>query len=90
MKGLKLISNLVTEVKSNGSVTTRKPSTVSMSIDHRFAIDAQGLFMDMKSGVERETGLIRLELYAVYEDGEAEADAEELLNDTLKTLEDAE
>ena len=88
MKKNVLISNLVTEVKSNGSVTTRKPSTVSMSIDHRFAIDAQSLFMDMKSGVERETGLIRLELYAVYEDGEA--DAEELLNDTLKTLEDAE
>ena len=88
MKGLKLISNLVTEVKSNGSITTRKPSTVSMSIDHRFAIPAQSLYMDIKAGEERETGLIRLELYAVYEDGEAEINAEELLNGTLETLED--
>lgn len=90
MKNNVLISNLVTEVKSNGSITTRKPSTVSMSINHRFAIDAQTLFMDMKSGVERKEGLIGLELYAVYEDGKAKIDAEVLLNDTLKTLEDAE
>ena len=88
MKKNVLISNLITEVKSNGSVTTRKPSTVSMSIDHRFAIPAQSLYMDIKAGEERETGLIRLELYAVYEEGEAEADPKEIFEGTLKTLED--
>lgn len=88
MKNNVLISNLVTEVKSNGSVTTRKPSTISMSIEHRFAIDAQGLFMDMKSGAERKEGLIGLELYAVYEDGEEKESTEEIFKGTLKTLED--
>lgn len=88
MRNNVLISNLVTEVKSNGSVTTNKPSTVSMFIEHRFAIDAQILFMDAKSKIERTEGLIGLELYAVYEDGKAKIDAEEIFEGTLKTLED--
>ena len=69
MKNSVLVSNLITEVKSNGSVTTNKPSTASMSIDHRFAISAKSLFMDTKGGEEKEIGLVRLELYAVYDDG---------------------
>lgn len=76
MKQRKLISSEVAEVKSNGSITTKKPSTAAIAIDHRFAIDAQLLFLDDKAGKERETGLVSLELYAVYEDGEPEPEGE--------------
>ncbi len=72
MKNKTLISSQIEEVKSNGSIRTKKPSIVSVAINHRFAIEAQGLFLDIKSGIEREHGLVRLELYAVYEGGEEE------------------
>ena len=72
MKKRVLISSEVTEVKSNGSITTKKPSTVSIAVDHRFAIEAQTYFMDEKSGQEKETGLVGFELIAIYEDGEFE------------------
>ena len=58
--------NLVENVVSTLGTNSKKPNTVVMAINEDFIIDALGLFRDKKKGVERETGLVRLELVAVY------------------------
>ena len=75
----KLISTQIEEVKPNGSIRTKKPSTVSLAVDHRMAIDLGALALDFKQGHKLEDGLVGIELYAVYEDGKAEIDVPENL-----------
>ncbi len=67
-----LVSKKMYNVKPNGSINTRQPSSVSMEIDHRVATRAADLFMDNKANKPVETGLIGFELVAVYEDGKPE------------------
>ena len=78
MKKRELISSQIAEVKSNGSIVTKKASTSAMVISDRFAIDAQSLFLDIKEGIEREKGLVNLELYAVYSDGHEDPENAEI------------
>lgn len=59
-------SDRIETVDSRGGKRTKMPSTISLAVDHRFANEAQELLMDLKEGKTTETGLIGLELVAVY------------------------
>ncbi len=72
MKVEKIVSQQIEAVVPRGGIKTKKPSVVTMAIEHRFASNAYDLFEDRKSGTESETGLVALKLVAVYEDGEPE------------------
>lgn len=72
MTNKKQISTQIEEVKPTGSIRTKKPSTVSIAVDHRMATELSDLFMDFKEGHKREKGLVGIELYAIYENGEEE------------------
>jgi len=63
-----LKSETISTVDSRGSLRSRLPSTVTMSVSHRFAAEAQGLVIDLKDGITRESGLVGLKLIAVYAD----------------------
>lgn len=63
--------NLVENVIATLGTQSKKPNSVSMAINDDFVLDALGLFRDKKKGIERETGLVRLELVAVYVDEDA-------------------
>lgn len=67
-----VVSKEIDTVVPRGGIKTKKPSVISMAIEHRFASRAYDLFEDRKAGTEKKTGLIALELVAVYEDGETE------------------
>ncbi len=63
------ITGAIEEVRYNGGHSTRKPSTVTMTVSHKFAIEVADLMEDyIKAGIEPEQGLLRLELIAVYAD----------------------
>ena len=72
MEKRETVSTIMSEVRANGSISTRKPSTVTMQIGHRLANDAYGLFLDEQEDKKPITGLTGFELVAIYEDGEAE------------------
>ena len=62
----------ISEVDSRGSLKSKMPSTIKMSVGHRFGHEAQSLMLDLKEGITPESGLIGLKLIAVYADDEAE------------------
>ncbi len=59
-------SDRIDSVDSRGGKRTKMPSTISMSVNHRFANEAQELLMDLKEGKTPTEGLIGLELIAIY------------------------
>lgn len=67
-----LKSKAVEGVLPRGATATKKPSVITMAIDHRFAAEAYGYFEDKKEGKIPETGLIGFKLLALYEDGQTE------------------
>jgi hypothetical protein len=68
-----LITSKIEEVRYNGGHSTRKPSTVTMAVPHKFAVQVADLIEEYeKQGIEPEDGLIRLELVAHYADEETE------------------
>lgn len=67
-----VVSTRPIEVRSNGTIKTNKPSSVTMAIQHRFAVDASQFYLSAQENIEPETGLIGFELVAIYEDGKAE------------------
>ena len=71
-----IVSKQIEQVVPRGGIKTKKPSVVTMAIEHRFASRAYDLFEDRKAGTEAETGLIGLKLVAVYEDGKPETEGE--------------
>lgn len=78
------ITGAIEEVRYNGGHSTRKPSTVTMTVSHKFAIEVADLMEDyIKAGIEPEQGLLRLELIAVYADPEEDESYE---IDPLKAL----
>ena len=80
------VSTIMAEVRANGSISTKKSSTVTMKIGHRLANDAYGLFLDEQEDKKPETGLIGFRLVAVYEDGkpEPEKSPEEIIIDEIE------
>ncbi len=65
------VSGLIESIRYNGGHSTRKPSTVTMTVGHKFAIEVGELIEDyQKKGIEPEEGLLRLELIAHYADRE--------------------
>ena len=63
------VSGLIESIRYNGGHSTRKPSTVTMTVGHKFAIEVGELIEDyQKKGIEPEEGLLRLELIAHYAD----------------------
>lgn len=70
-------SDRIETVDSRGGKRTKMPSTISLAVDHRFANEAQELLMDLKEGKTTETGLIGLELVAVYAEVEIDQDKAE-------------
>lgn len=69
------ITGAIEEVRYNGGHSTRKPSTVTMTVSHKFAIEVADLMEDyIKAGIEPDQGLLRLELIAVYADELEESD----------------
>ena len=68
-----LITSKIEEVRYNGGHSTRKPSTVTMAVPHKFAVQVADLIEEYeKQGIEPEEGLIRLDLVAHYADQETE------------------
>ena len=66
-----LITSKIEEVRYNGGHSTRKPSTVTMAVPHKFAVQVADLIEEYeKQGIEPTDGLIRLELVAYYADPE--------------------
>lgn len=66
-----LITSKIEEVRYNGGHSTRKPSTVTMAVPHKFAVQVADLIEEYeKQGIEPEEGLIRLDLVAHYADVE--------------------
>ena len=72
-------------VDSRGGKRTKMNSTVSLAVDHRFANVAQQLLMDLKEGKTAETGLIGLELVAVYAKPKKD-ESEEIVDDLNNDL----
>ena len=72
----------ISEVDSRGSLKSKMPSTVKMSVGHRFGHEAQSLMLDLKEGITPTTGLIGLKLIAIYADDEAE----QLIDDMQQDL----
>ena len=72
------VSTIMAEVRANGSISTKKSSTVTMKIGHRLANDAYGLFLDEQEDKKQEIGLIGFELVAIYEDGKPEPEPVEI------------
>lgn len=64
-----LKSKAVEGVIPRGAMATKKPSIITMALDHRFAAEAYGYFEDKKEGKLPDTGLIGFKLMALYEDG---------------------
>lgn len=85
-------SDRIETVDSRGGKRTKMPSTVSLAVDHRFANEAQELLMDLKEGKTAETGLIGLELVAVYAEEEPDKvitrDGETFLAEHIDKMED--
>jgi len=72
-----LITSKIEEVRYNGGHSTRKPSTVTMAVPHKFAVQVADLIEEFeKQGIEPEDGLIRLELVAHYADPEIQKEPE--------------
>lgn len=70
-----LITSKIEEVRYNGGHSTRKPSTVTMAVPHKFAVQVADLIEEYeKQGIEPLDGLIRLELVAHYADVEEAVD----------------
>ena len=67
-----VVSTRPIEVRSNGTIKTNKPSSVTMAILHPFAVPASQFFLTAQENIEPETGLIGFELVAIYEDGKLE------------------
>lgn len=65
-----ILKSVIYSVTPRGSIKTNKPSTVEMTVDHRFANKADELYQDLKEGIEPQGKLIRLELVAVYAEEE--------------------
>ena len=64
-------SNKIEAVNYRGGHSTRKPSTVTMAVTHKFALVVAELLEDyLKKGETPEEGLIRLELLARYAEDE--------------------
>ncbi len=61
-------SRALDSVEYNGGKRTRRPSIVTMAVDHRFAVEVSELNEDLKNGNERTEGLIGVKLVAVYAD----------------------
>lgn len=90
--------NLVENVLPTLGTNSKKPNAVVMAVNEDFIIDALGLYKDKKKGIERETGLVRLELVAVYVEEETfieplaesstEKKIESMNNDLDEVLED--
>ncbi len=78
-------SDRIETVDSRGGKRTKMPSTISLAVDHRFANEAQELLMDLKEGKTTETGLIGLELVAVYAEPDKVSDE---VGENLDGLED--
>jgi hypothetical protein len=65
-------SRALDSVEYNGGKRTRRPSIVTMAVDHRFAVEVSELNEDIKNGGERTEGLVGVKLVAVYaEPGES-------------------
>lgn len=63
------VSGVIESLRYTGSFSTKKPSTVTMVVTHKFATEVANLIEDyQKKGIEPEEGLIRLELIAHYAD----------------------
>ena len=74
-------SIIISEVDSRGSLKSKMPSTVKMSVGHRFGHEAQSLMLDLKEGITPTTGLIGLKLIAIYADDEAEQLIDDMQNE---------
>jgi hypothetical protein len=75
-----VLKSVIYSVTPRGSIKTNKPSTVEMTVDHRFANKADELYQDIKEGLEPQGKLVRLELVAVWEEDEQVIDLK-LMND---------
>ena len=85
-----LITSKIEEVRYNGGHSTRKPSTVTMAVPHKFAVQvAEHMEEYQKKGIEPDDGLIRLDLVAHYADLDSEETQEGvkfIVNDDLTGL----
>lgn len=64
-------SNKIEAINYRGGHSTRKPSTVTMAVTHKFALEVAELLEDyLKKGETPEKGLIKLELLARYVEDE--------------------
>ena len=64
------VSKGLDSVIYRGSFSTKKPSVVIMSVSHDIALEVSRLFEDKKQNIEREKGLIGVELVLVYSEEE--------------------
>jgi hypothetical protein len=72
MQKQETVSVKIESVTPRGAISTRKPSVITMAVEHRFANRAAELYQDIQTGNDPETGLVGLKLIAIYEDGKEE------------------
>lgn len=70
MEKQEVISKNVENVVCTMGTQSKKSNTVSMAVPDDFILEALNFYREKRKNSELEKGLIRLELVAVYEDGE--------------------
>lgn len=81
MKTKKLVSVKIEGLDCVIGKSTKKYNTVTMRVDRTTILPVAELFESEKNGNPPETGLIGLELHAVYADGEVEKEQLDLIQD---------
>ena len=75
MEKKSIVSKSVENVVCTMGTQSRKPNQVIMAVPDDYILEALNFYRENKKNEEIETGLVRFELVAVYEDGEAEPES---------------